>query len=301
MLRRLLSIGLAGMLLLSFSACQDADDISSEPPPPFPVQVNGLTIPESVVSLSPALTEIVFELGMGARLVGRSEYCDYPPEVTDVRNVGSTAHPDLSQIVSLSPAVVLTQTPMAKKDIIALEDADIQVCILPAPGNLDDLKNTYEVLGTVFGGIDGAITGDTAYKPIGDAAEAAAAAQAGSFAYITSPQLTVATGDTFEGSVLSLFGTNVAEAGTGYSFAAEDILAAQPDTLLLASSVDQAAIQSDPVLSQLNALQTGRVLTIDSLSLERPTARLAALLDTIKTSVTSLDAPSAEETTAAQS
>ncbi len=59
-----------------------------------------------VVSLSPSTTEAVFALGEGARLVGRSRYCDYPPEAARVPAVGGFVDPSFEAILALRPALV---------------------------------------------------------------------------------------------------------------------------------------------------------------------------------------------------
>src|SRR5450759_645853 len=63
-------------------------------------------VPRRIVSLAPHLTEIVFALGAGDRLVGVSEASDFPPEARRLPRVGGVA-PDLELIVSLSPDLVL--------------------------------------------------------------------------------------------------------------------------------------------------------------------------------------------------
>jgi iron complex transport system substrate-binding protein len=62
---------------------------------------------ERVVSLSPSTTEAVFALGAGARLVGRSRYCDYPPEVNAIPAVGGFVDPSLEAILGLKPDLVI--------------------------------------------------------------------------------------------------------------------------------------------------------------------------------------------------
>ncbi len=69
----------------------------------FPVQVRGVTVESAaqrVVSLSPAVTEILSELGFAGKLVGVSSYCDYP-EGIDKPAFGSAENPDLSGITAL--------------------------------------------------------------------------------------------------------------------------------------------------------------------------------------------------------
>lgn len=60
-----------------------------------------------VVSLAPATTEAVFALGHGSRLVGRSRYCDFPPEVKAVRPVGGFVDPSLEAILGVKPDLVV--------------------------------------------------------------------------------------------------------------------------------------------------------------------------------------------------
>jgi iron complex transport system substrate-binding protein len=59
-----------------------------------------------IVSLAPSTTESLFVIGAGDRLVGRSRYCDWPPEVARLPVVGGL-HPDLETILELSPDLVV--------------------------------------------------------------------------------------------------------------------------------------------------------------------------------------------------
>jgi iron complex transport system substrate-binding protein len=60
-----------------------------------------------VVSISPSTTEAVFAIGAGSLLVGRSNYCDYPPEVRRLPVIGGFADPSLEAIVALAPTLVI--------------------------------------------------------------------------------------------------------------------------------------------------------------------------------------------------
>lgn len=60
-----------------------------------------------VVSLGPHLTEVVFALGQGERLVGRGTYDDYPPEVARIEDVGDYLDPNLERIALLKPSLLL--------------------------------------------------------------------------------------------------------------------------------------------------------------------------------------------------
>jgi iron complex transport system substrate-binding protein len=65
---------------------------------------------DRVISLAPNLTEIVFAVGAGDRLVGNTTYCDYPAEAKAIEKVGDTLHPSLERIIALRPQVVLIST-----------------------------------------------------------------------------------------------------------------------------------------------------------------------------------------------
>ena len=73
----------------------------------FPLWLCGGEAPR-IVSLSPAVTELVFQLGQGRFLVGRSEVCNYPDEVERVPPVGRYADPALERVVRLKPTLVLS-------------------------------------------------------------------------------------------------------------------------------------------------------------------------------------------------
>ncbi len=63
--------------------------------------------PTRIVSLVPATTELVFALGAGGRLVGRTAWCDYPPEAAAVPNLGNGIDPNVEAVVAAKPDLVL--------------------------------------------------------------------------------------------------------------------------------------------------------------------------------------------------
>lgn len=63
--------------------------------------------PERIVSLTPNTTEIVYYLGLGGNLVGRSNYCNYPPEVSKVLSIGDPMSLSVEKIVELKPDLVV--------------------------------------------------------------------------------------------------------------------------------------------------------------------------------------------------
>ncbi|MEP6923678.1 MAG: cobalamin-binding protein [Pyrinomonadaceae bacterium] len=65
---------------------------------------------ERVISLAPSLTESVFAIGAGNKLVGVTSFCNYPEEARKLPKIGDTMKPNLETIVSLKPQLVLIST-----------------------------------------------------------------------------------------------------------------------------------------------------------------------------------------------
>jgi iron complex transport system substrate-binding protein len=81
---------------------------------------------ERVVSISPSTTEAIFAIGQGRRLVGRSRYCDYPPEVKGLPAVGGFVDPSLEAVLAQRPDLVIgVQGPGLKDFAARLEGRDI--------------------------------------------------------------------------------------------------------------------------------------------------------------------------------
>lgn len=79
-----------------------------------------------VVSLSPAMTEIIFALNAQNHLVGVTTYCTYPEEAQSITKVGDFSNPSLERIVGLKPDLVIVTTPEQNRIKQQLEQLDIQ-------------------------------------------------------------------------------------------------------------------------------------------------------------------------------
>jgi iron complex transport system substrate-binding protein len=67
-------------------------------------------VPSRIVSTSPSITETLFALGLGDRVVGVSQYCRFPPEVQNLPKVGTFLQPDAERIVALRPDLVVVHS-----------------------------------------------------------------------------------------------------------------------------------------------------------------------------------------------
>ena len=279
------------VIAVMLCGCRDTDtdvpeetteNTTSEEPMPYPFTVNGTEIsaqPERIVCLSPALAEIIYEMGYGDRIVGRSSYCDYPLDVLKAVDLGSTANPDINAITELVPDLVITSTPIASKDMFTMEQAGIKTVLIPAPTTLEGFSSIYTSLGLIFDGMfTGTEKGEDTYSAVSKALGNTDAVNIGNFVYITE-KLTVAGGDTFESAVLSCFGNNIAKNETGYGFDPAKLVENQPDIILLSDKYTIDDLMENEYYSQLDAVIENRVILINNVYFERPSARITILID----------------------
>jgi iron complex transport system substrate-binding protein len=106
---------------------------------------------ERIISLAPSNTEILFSLGLGGKVVGVTNYCDYPEEAKSKGKIGGFADPNMEKIISLKPDLVLA-TDMHQKPVEQLEKLNIPVVVL-APKNIPDMLNSIEIIGKATGKI----------------------------------------------------------------------------------------------------------------------------------------------------
>ncbi len=84
--------------------------------------------PRRIISLAPSLTESLFALGLGGRVVGVTDYCQNPPEALQKPKIGGIINPNLETIVSLKPDLVFATSEANKYEIMArLEQFKIPV------------------------------------------------------------------------------------------------------------------------------------------------------------------------------
>jgi ABC-type Fe3+-hydroxamate transport system substrate-binding protein len=104
-----------------------------------------------IVSLSPAVTELLFALGAGDRLVGRTTWCDYPPEARQVPAVGDGMNPDLEAVVAARPdLVVLYRSALNESAADQLGRLGIAALLL-TQDRLEDLARAARLLGRFTG------------------------------------------------------------------------------------------------------------------------------------------------------
>jgi iron complex transport system substrate-binding protein len=233
-----------------------------------------------VVSLAPNLTEIVFAIGAGNRLVGRTSYCDFPPEAKAVAEVGDTLHPSLERIVALKPQLVLVST-ASQLEVFTkqLQEHDIAVFVTD-PHDLDGVFRSIQQIGEIVGASDKA-------KQVVDALKARVASVEEKvkgrtpvrvFYQLSAEPLYTAGKDSFVNDLLRRAGAISVTAdvpGAWPKFSAEAALATKPEAIILptgGSMGDNNKIVAD-ALKRSPAVLAGRVYKINDDHLVRPGPR----------------------------
>jgi iron complex transport system substrate-binding protein len=114
-------------------------------------QVAQQVLPSRLVSLSPLLTENIFLLGAGDRLVGNTVYCQRPAAARDKEKIGSVQELSIEKIVSLQPDLILAINLTPPQQVAKLQSLGMRVETFNQPTSFTDICNHFERLGVLLG------------------------------------------------------------------------------------------------------------------------------------------------------
>lgn len=106
--------------------------------------------PEIIISLAPSNTEILFALGLGDKVVGVTEYCDYPEAAQEKPKIGGFSTPNIEEVVALSPDLIIASQRHEAEIIPALEGRGLTVFALD-PQTLDEILEAITLVGDITG------------------------------------------------------------------------------------------------------------------------------------------------------
>lgn len=109
--------------------------------------------PESIISMQPSNTEIAYALGLGDKMIGVSDYCNYPVETADVEKVGGQDM-NAEMILTLMPDVIfVTDYHHQNHDAILqqYEEAGISVIVIGSESSFADVYETIQMIGKATG------------------------------------------------------------------------------------------------------------------------------------------------------
>jgi len=258
---------------------------------------------ERAISLAPSLTEMIFAIGAGDRLVGVTTYCDFPPEAQAIQKVSDTQTPNIENIVALNPEVVLVTTASQLEAFMkTLEEQGIAVYVTN-PTNLDGVFRNLVQLGDLFDQTERAedlalslsrrVSYVTHQKNYQRPPAAVQRERPRVFFQISNEPLFTIGKDSFLTEIVESAGgvlvtKNVATAYPKLS--KETALALNPGVIILSDSEDNR--EPNDVFRNSPAVKNGRVIRVNPDLISRPGPRLIDALEQIARELQQNESPS---------
>lgn len=245
-------------------------------------------VPNRVVSLVPSLTESLYDLDLGARLVGVTDYCVRPANAVECSaRVGGTKNPDIDRIIELEPDLVLLNDEENRRaDAEALHHAGVPIWVTGPRSIFDALNLLWNIMAVFDHGVMSARVREIERAYDYQQASVQTVTPVRVFVPIWRDPWMTFTNNTYAHDVVRVCGGfNVFSdyneappakdaASTSHSakrsrhypqITVEDIIAAQPELVLLPDEPYRFAQAERDFLHQLDipASRTGRIISVD--------------------------------------
>ena len=301
--RRLPALAVAAALAISLAACGSqagaASQPGSSPPAAFPVTLttaNGpVTVrarPHAIISLSPAVTEMLYAIGAGHQVKAVDADSNYPPQAPRTKLSG--LQPNVEAIVAGKPDLVIVSygAPALAKQLASFS---IPVLDVPAPTGLAGVYSEFTQLGEATGHLAAAQHENTSLRAQLTKIAASVPQQAAPVTYYYELDNTYysLTSSTFVGKLLAMLGmksiadtaSGAAAAGGYPQLSAEYVLKAHPDYIILADTVcchqDAATVAARPGWGALPAVKNKHIIALNDDVASRWGPRIVTLLQTV--------------------
>lgn len=243
--------------------------------------------PESFVSMIPSNTEIAYEMGLGDKLVGVSDFDNYPEEVAEIDKIGGQEF-NVEQIISLQPDLVLAHESGVgtwADGLQQLRDAGMNVFVVENAETFDEVYDTISVIGQVSGAVEEAdALVQQMEAQVAEVEERASGIEERKSVFVeigSEPELYTAGAGTFIDEMLNIIqADNVAGDQQGWvSMDPEAVVSANPDIIItteggyVENAVDQ--IKSRSGYGAVTAVQEDAVFEMDPDTVTRSGPRLA--------------------------
>ncbi len=297
-MRRIAALLLALLMLLAFAACgkdeqepEQPKDPVEEGPVEYPVELRDTVIleePDGVVSLSPALTELMGEMGLSGKLEGVSDFC----EEGGLPRCGTPQNIDFDAVEDSGADLVVTTAALAEDDTTRLLQMNIDVLVLPRAGSLEELEELYVDLGrAVMGEITGRQIGEDLWQSFADRMDdlalrgeefADSQESAPTVIFLRMLDYTMATGDTFEHELLEEMGfKNLAAKYGDWVFPKDNAAELTPTLIISDDAITIPVLEQNAVYKGTQAVIKDQVVTVDMEAFERQTPRLLDELERV--------------------
>ena len=243
-------------------------------------QVEIAAEPQRIVSLLPSLTETLFALGLGERVVGVTNFCNYPAEVDGKERVGGLFDLNAEKILALEPEVVLSgQMKGAQEVLRTLETAGVTVVVFD-PATMEDIGRVIRSVAKLAGVAEkgeelaGEITAGRTAMTAQVAAVAAEKPQV--FVLLDTEKIfTVGDGEYMSEMITEAGGVNAASGqGEGWLELSEEKLFELDPDIIIATFPMREQILARPGWQALQAVKEGRVYDVDGDLVSRPGPRV---------------------------
>ena len=229
--------------------------------------------PSRVVSLSPAVTEIMFALGAGDLLVGRTDFCTYPAEANQIPSIGGISNLNIESILACQPDLVISGSMVGKKATDQMDQMGTpMVCVIEKP-RFDALYDNILAIGRLVGREREADSLNALLRDCVIALDTDTLTQSRNNAITPKVYYVVgygpagnftAGGNTFINDIIRMAGgRNIAEEVNGWSYSLEALMKEDPDYIIVRRE-DSAAFCSMKPYNTLRAVRQGNVIGIES-------------------------------------
>lgn len=232
--------------------------------------------PQRVVSLSPAVTEIIYALGAEDVLVGRTDFCEYPPEAADIPSIGGISNLNIEKILSLDPDLVISGSMVGKKVTDQMDQMGVpMVCVIEKP-RFEALYDNITAIGRLVGKEREADSLNALMHQSVNALDTITIEQSNNQAlpkvyYVVgfgAGGNFTAGGNTFINDIIRMAGgRNIAEDIDGWSYSLEALVKEDPDYIIVRRE-DSAAFCGMKPYNTLGAVKNGHVIGIVSGTLD---------------------------------
>ncbi len=253
--------------------------------------------PGTVISLGPNITETIFALERGNLLIGRTDFCDYPPEVKEITSIGSLMEPNMETIVNLNPDLVIASTHVSPEVLEKLESYGIPTVLVYGEESFQGMEDVISGCAIL---LDAELKGNEILadirKRLKAVIESVEQNESPSRCYYAlgfgAGGDWTAGGSTFIGELMTLAGgENIAFEQEGWSYSKEWLVEKQPEVIILNRGMKKEFL-SLPIYKDLEASRNNRVFEIDENILVRQGPRqIEALEELASIMVSGLDQP----------
>ena len=247
------------------------------------------TPPQRIISLAPHITEILFDLGLEDKLVGVTQYSDYPEAAKKIERVGSYVRLNIEKIISLNPDLVISTAGGNPREVIErLTSLGLKVFVIH-PKKIEDIYSNIRSLAAITGRKEmGEKLADNLKDRVDNITHKVKGLPRPSvFLQLGASPLLTASESTFIDDLLKKAGgRNIAadEPARYPVYSMEAVINREPDviiTMLMGSERDVAAKKYWEKWPTIPAVKNGRLFHVDPSLVNRPSPRLADGLEIV--------------------